>query len=125
MVFIGAELSAVEPGRAEIRLPYRSDLTQHNGYFHGGIIGTLADNAGGSAAYSLLPADKGALTVEFKVNIIAPGQGQWLVARGEVVRSGRTLVVSRSNVFAVKDGNEKHCATCLMTLAVVTMPAAA
>jgi uncharacterized protein (TIGR00369 family) len=119
MAYLGAELTLVEPGRAAIRLPYRRELAQHDGFFHGGIVATLADNAGGAAAYTLVPPGFGALTVELKVNLLAPGVGEALVARGEVIRAGKRLVVSRSDVFAVREGKETLCATCLMTLMVV------
>jgi uncharacterized protein (TIGR00369 family) len=78
MATIGAELTAVEPGRCEIRLPYREDLTQQHAFFHGGVIGTLADNAAGYAAFSLMPADASVLTVEYKLNLLAPGTGEAL-----------------------------------------------
>lgn len=113
---LGAELLLVEPGRTEIALAYDEELSQQHGYFHGGVIGTLADNAGGYAAFSLMPAGMTVLTVEYKLNIVAPGKGERLVARGHVLRPGRTLTVTRSDVFAVEDGQEKLCATGLQTL---------
>ncbi|HUJ76586.1 MAG TPA: PaaI family thioesterase [bacterium] len=119
MAFLGAELTLVTPGACEMALAYRPELTQHHGYFHGGIIATLADNVGGAAGYSLLAEGMGAVTVEIKINLLAPGIGQRLVARGQVVRAGKTLVVCRSDVYAVQDGQETPCATCLMTLMVV------
>ena len=117
MGFIGAELARIEPGRCEIRLPRRPELTQQHGLFHGGVIATLADNASGFAACSLLPADAGVLTVEFKLNLLRPGGGAALSARGEVVRAGRTLTVCRSDVVALaEDGGETLCATALVTI---------
>jgi uncharacterized protein (TIGR00369 family) len=124
MAYLGAELTRVEPGKAEIRLPYRKELTQHDGFFHGGIVATLADNAGGAAAYTHMAPGFGSLTIELKVNLLAPGVGEALVARGEVVRAGKRIVVSRSDVFAVKEGRETLCATCLMTLMVAETPSA-
>ena len=124
MELLGAQLGRVEPGHVELRLPYRRELTQHDGYFHGGVIATLADNAGGAASYTRIPEGMGTLTVELKVNLLAPGLGEELVARGEVVRAGKRLIVSRSDVFAVRDGREAHCATCLMTLIVAETPSA-
>jgi uncharacterized protein (TIGR00369 family) len=112
---LGAELLLVEPGRTEIALGYDESLSQQHGYFHGGVIGTLADNAGGYAAFSLMPAGMTVLTVEYKLNIVAPGKGERLVARGQVLRPGRTLIVTRSDVFAVDGGVEKLCATSLQT----------
>ncbi|MEN8197723.1 MAG: PaaI family thioesterase [Pseudomonadota bacterium] len=115
MQTLGAELLLVEPGRTEIALVYHDGLSQQHGYFHGGVIGTLADNAGGYAAFSLMPAEMTVLTVEYKLNIVAPGKGERLIARGQVLRPGRTLIVTRSDVFAVDGGAEKLCATSLQT----------
>ncbi len=124
MALLGVRLGHVEAGKAELRLPYRRELTQHDGFFHGGLIATLADNAGGAAAYTTLSPGMGGLTVEIKVNLLAPGVGEELVARGEVVRAGKRLVICRSDVFAVRGGKESHCATCLMTLIVAETPSA-
>src|SRR6476660_6371455 len=84
MTLIGARLSAVAPGIVEVVLPFRDDLTQQKGFVHGGIIGMIADTACGYAAYSLMPADCSLVTVEYKINILAPATGS-LTARGEVV----------------------------------------
>lgn len=116
MAFLGAELTAVQPGSCEIRLPYRPELGQQHGYFHGGVIGTICDNACGYAAYSLAPPDCSLLTIEYKLNILAPGDGELLIGRGSVVKAGRTLIVSRADVFIVRDGQERLCATALETL---------
>lgn len=112
MALIGASLSRVEAGRVEIALPYRDDLTQQKGFVHGGIIGMIADTACGYAAFSLMPAGCSLVTVEYKINILAPARGS-LVARGSVVRPGRTLTVTRGEVYA-DDG--KHVATMQQTL---------
>ena len=116
METLGVELVSVAPGRVELRLPHSPGLCQQHGFFHGGVIGTLADNVGGYAAFSLMAAEDSILTVEYKLNIVAPGDGEALVARGEVLRPGRTLTVCRADVFAVKNGKEKLCATALCTL---------
>jgi uncharacterized protein (TIGR00369 family) len=116
MALLGAELARVEPGECEIRLPYRPELSQQHGYFHGGIIGTIADSAGGYAAFTLMPADASVLTVEYKMNLIAPGDGELLIARGRVVKPGRTLIVAAVDAMAVKAGRETLCATLLQTL---------
>ena len=113
---LGAELLLVEAGRTEIGLGYDERLSQQHGYFHGGVIGTLADNAGGYAAFSLMPAGMTVLTVEYKLNIVAPATGERLIARGQVLRPGRTLTVTRSDVFAVDGGRETLCATGLQTM---------
>lgn len=112
MTLIGASLARVEPGSVEIELPYRDDITQQKGFVHGGIIGMIADTACGYAAFSLMPADCSLVTVEYKINILSPAQGN-LVARGEVVKAGRTLTIARAEVYAE---NRKHVATMQQTL---------
>lgn len=116
MAHLGAALTKVAPGRIEIRVPFDSRLTQQHGFFHGGVMATIADVAAGYAGNSLMASEDSVLTVEFKINIVAPGEGEALIARGEVIRSGRTLTVTRADVFALKDGREKLCATALQTL---------
>ncbi len=122
MAFLGAELAELKPGYCEIRLPYRAELTQQDGYFHAGILSTIADSAGGYAGYTLMPADARVLTVEYKVNLLAPAQGELLVARGRVVRAGRTLVITQVDVAIVKDGQERPCAALLQTLMSLSTP---
>jgi uncharacterized protein (TIGR00369 family) len=112
MDLIGARLTAVAPGHAEVSLPFRDDLTQQKGYVHGGIVGMIADSACGYAAFSLMPADCSLVTVEYKINILTPARGA-LVAKGQVVKPGRTLTVTRGDVYA-EDG--KHVATMQQTL---------
>jgi uncharacterized protein (TIGR00369 family) len=112
LALIGASLTSVAPGTVEIALPFREDLTQQKGFVHGGIIGMIADTACGYAAYSLMPADSSLVTVEYKINILAPASSS-LTARGEVVKAGRTLTVARAEVYA-RDG--RHVATMQQTL---------
>ncbi|MGH8734742.1 MAG: PaaI family thioesterase [Burkholderiales bacterium] len=112
MALIGATLKSVEAGRVEIALPYRDDLTQQKGFIHGGILGMIADSACGYAAFSLMPAGGSLVTVEYKMNILTPARGA-LVAHGHVVRPGRTLTVTRGEVYA-EDGS--HVATMQQTL---------
>ena len=116
MNFIGARLVIVRPGHCEIQIEYKEDLSQQHGFFHGGIIGTVADNSAGYAAYSLMPVDSSILTVEYKLNLIAPGGGDLLISRANVIKPGRTLTICRSDVFVVKNGVEKLCSTALVTL---------
>ena len=116
MALLGAELTLIEPGSCEITLPFKESLCQQHGFFHGGVVGTIADSAGGYAGYSLMPADSSVLTVEYKLNLLAPADGDRLTARGQVVRAGRTLVVSRAEVSVRKQGRETLCATLLETL---------
>lgn len=119
MNLIGAEMGELAPGRCEIRLPFRDDLTQQNGYFHAGITSTIVDSAGGYAAYTLMPTGSDVLSVEFKLNLLAPADGEFLVAEGQVLKSGKNLVITRGEVYAIKKGRATHCATMLQTM--VTM----
>ena len=116
MGLIGAEITRVEPGLVEIQLPYREDLCQQHGFFHAGITSTIADSAGGYAAFTLFPREASVLTTEFKINLLAPADGERLRALGRVVKPGRTLTICDVEVFAVKDGGEKLCAKLLQTL---------
>jgi uncharacterized protein (TIGR00369 family) len=116
MAHLGAILESVAPGRVEISLAFRPELSQQHGFFHAGIISTIADSAGGYAAFTLFPADAGVLTVEFKVNLLAAADGERAVAVGEVIRSGRTLTICRLDAFVEKAGRRTHCATGLQTI---------
>ena len=116
MKLLGAKLARLAPGECDIELPFKAELTQQHGYFHGGIIGTIADSAGGYAAFTLMPPDSSVLTVEYKMNLLAPGDGDLLIARGRVLKSGRTLVVAQVDAFVRKEGREALCATLLETL---------
>lgn len=116
MAFIGAELVELRPGYCEIQLPYRPELSQQDGFFHAGIISTIADSAGGYASYTLMAADTRVLTVEYKMNLLAPARGERLIARGQVIKNGRTLVIAKADVGAIRDGEETLCATLLETL---------
>lgn len=110
MQHIGAELGEIAPGHCALHLTPRPDLAQQNGFVHGGMIATLADVAGGLAAFSLFEAGDDILTVEIKINYLAPAGGDEIIARGEVVKSSRTLSIVRSEVFAVNGGAETLCA---------------
>ncbi len=116
MGLIGATLGRVEPGFAEIVLPFRADLCQQHGFFHAGITATIADSAAGYAAFSLFPADASVLTSEFKLHLLAPAEGEGLRAAGRVLKPGRTLTICETEVFAVKAGREKLCAKLIGTL---------
>ncbi|HEX2531555.1 MAG TPA: PaaI family thioesterase [Burkholderiaceae bacterium] len=115
----GARILRLAPGECELAVPMSGVVTQQHGYFHGGVIGTMADSAGGYAANTLLMPTHECLTAEYKINIVAPGVGNTLIARGKVLKSGKTLVVSSAEVFAVKDGVEKLCAIMQQTLFVI------
>jgi uncharacterized protein (TIGR00369 family) len=117
---IGAEIVHVAPGEVDLRLPFREDLTQQHGFMHAGIIGAVADSACGYAAYTLMPADAAVLSVEYKLNLMAPAAGEAFVARGRVKRAGRTLTVCTADVFALKAGEERLVATMVGTMMTVT-----
>lgn len=116
MRHLGAELGLVEPGEVVIRVPFRTELTQQHSYFHAGVSSAIGDTACGYAAYTLMPADSSVLTVEFKINLLAPADGEELITRARVVRSGKTLKICSADVFVRKDGAEQHCATMLSTV---------
>ncbi len=108
MGLIGAQLNLVEPGLVEITLPYRKDLTQQNGYLHAGIVTTIADSAAGYAAYTLMPVGAEVLSVEFKVNLLRPAQGDTFLARAEVIKPGKTLAVVRADVFGISETGSRE-----------------
>jgi uncharacterized protein (TIGR00369 family) len=116
MRLIGAELTRVEPGVVTIELAHRPELTQQHGFFHAGMTSTIADSAAGYAAFSLFPAESSVLTVEFKINLIAPADGERLVATGRVKKPGRTLTICEFEVVAVRNGTPTLCALGLETL---------
>lgn len=116
MGLIGAKLAHVAPGAVDIAVDYRPELSQQHGFFHGGIVGTIADSAGGYAGFSLMPADSSVLTVEYKMNLLAPADGTRLIARGRVLKPGRTLTIAHVDVFVLRDGHEHRCAVLLQTL---------
>ena len=114
---IGAELADVAPGTVELRMPIRSDLTQQHGFLHAGIVATLLDSACGYAAFTLMSADAAVLSIEFKVNLLAPARGTHLRARADVLRAGRTITVCSANAWATtEDGTESIVATMLATI---------
>jgi uncharacterized protein (TIGR00369 family) len=116
METIHAKLISVQPGFCEIHIPYDEKLTQQHGFYHGGVIGTLADNTAGYAAFTLLEEESSILSVEFKLNILAPANGDLLIGKANVLKSGRTLTICRSEVYVVKDGIETLCAAAQATL---------
>jgi uncharacterized protein (TIGR00369 family) len=119
MATLGATLDRVAPGEIEIRLPFRDDLTQQHGFLHAGATTTIVDTACGYAALTLMPADAAVLSVEFKVNLLAPAQGDAFVARARVLKPGRTLFVTTGDVVAIQAGSERLVATMLATVMTV------
>ena len=122
MELIGGKLIRVLPGEVTIELPFREELTQQHGFLHGGVVTTIVDSACGYAALSLMPADSAVLTIEYKVNFMAPAAGEPIIAYGCVTKPGRTVTVCTGNVFAVNNGHEKLIATMLATMMRVTNP---
>ncbi|MBD0413046.1 PaaI family thioesterase [Oryzicola mucosus] len=117
---IGAELTLVTPGIVEIEMPYASSLTQQHGFLHAGVISTAMDSACGYAAFSLMPENSGVLTIEFKVNLLAPGKGERFLFRGSVTKPGRTIVVADGQAYAfAADGEAKLIATMTGTMMTV------
>ena len=119
MHLIRATLSVVEHGRTEIHVPHWDGIEQQHGFVHGGVVGMIADSAAGYAAMTMVPATASVLTVEYKMNLVSPADGEKLIARGEVVRPGRTLIVTKAEVFALKDGKETLCALMQQTIMVM------
>jgi len=119
MQTIGAELAHVERGIVHIGVAVREELTQQHGYLHAGVLATIADSACGYAALSVMPADAAVLSIEFKINMLAPADGERVVARAKVVKPGRTIVVCTADVFAQRDQSEKLVATMTGTMMVV------
>ena len=113
---IGARLARVVAGEVEIRLPFRPDLTQQHGFLHAGVVTSAPDSACGYAAFSLMPAGAGVLSVEFKTNLLAPARGDELIARGRVVRAGRTVTVCQADAFMRTGADETLIATMLATM---------
>ena len=120
MQTIGAQLDEVASGRVSIRLPFRDDLTQQHGFLHAGVIAAVADSACGYAALTTMPAEAAVLSIEFKVNMLAPAKGEAIVARAEVIRAGRTIIVCRADVYATNSGQEKLIAAMQGTMMAVT-----
>jgi len=116
MALIGASLPVIEAGYTEIHLPHKAEITQQHGYIHGGVVGMIADSAAGYAASTLTAHETGVLTVEYKLNLLAPAEGQLLIAEGSVIRYGRTLIVTKADVFAIKDGKKTLCAVMQQTI---------
>lgn len=114
MATLGAELVRIEPGRVAILLPLRRALTQQHGYLHGGALMAVADSAAGYAAMTLMAPGDGVLTADVKMNLLAPGRGEAVLATGHVVRAGRTLTVVAADVHDGTDGAGRHLATGLL-----------
>ena len=113
---LGAELLGVEPGEVAIAMPFTPGVSQQHGTFHAGALASIVDSAGGYAALSLMPPGSSVVSVEFKVNMIAPGLGERAVATGSVVRAGRSLTVTRGEVVVERGDERTVCVVMQQTL---------
>jgi uncharacterized protein (TIGR00369 family) len=116
MKTLGAEISVLDHGQVEIRVAYRPTLTQQNGFIHAGVLTSILDSACGYAAMSVGPEKHDVVSVEFKVNLLAPAKGERFVARAAVKRAGKNLTVCTADAFAIQNGQEKVVATMLATM---------
>lgn len=116
---IRATLTKVEPGSVEIEMPVWDGIRQQHGFAHGGVVGSIADSACGFAALSMAAPDAGVLTTEFKCNFLAPSVGDRLIARGAIIKAGRTLTLTEARIFAVAEGKERLCAHMTSTIMTV------
>jgi uncharacterized protein (TIGR00369 family) len=116
MATLGASLAGVAAGFVEIALRPTAAISQQHGFVHAGAVSAIADTAAGYAALTLMPAGRGVLTAEFKINLVAPATGDLILARGKVVKAGRTLTLAQAEVFAVTGGREKLVALLTATL---------
>ncbi|MEW6452188.1 MAG: PaaI family thioesterase [Pseudomonadota bacterium] len=119
MATLGATLGTISPGAVEIALRPTPAISQQHGFVHAGAVSAIADSAAGYAALSLMPADTGVLTTEFKINLLAPAAGDRIVARGRVVKAGRTLTLAQAEVFVSTGGQEKLIALLTATMMAV------
>jgi uncharacterized protein (TIGR00369 family) len=117
---LGAELEAVEPGHVVVAMAHRDALTQQHGYVHAGMLAAALDSACGYAAFSLMPADAAVLTIEFKINLLAPARGPRFRFEGTVTKPGRTISVVDGRAFQLGDGPDKLVATMSATVMTVT-----
>ena len=117
---LGAQLALLEPGAVDIELDWSQALTQQHGFLHAGMVSTALDSACGFAAFTLMPDDAAVLTIEFKINLLAPAQGESFRMEGRVLKPGRTITVCEGRAYAVTRGQEKLVATMGCTLMTVT-----
>ena len=119
MTTIGATLVEVAPGRVVIELPWAQALTQQHGFLHAGMVATALDSACGYAGFSLMPLGAAVLTIEYKINLLAPAQGERFRMVGEVIKPGRTVTVAEGRAYSVQPGGERLIATMGCTLMAV------
>lgn len=120
MATLGGRLGLLEPGAVDIELPWAPGLTQQHGFLHAGIVATALDSACGYAGFTLMPEDAAVLTIEFKINLLAPAKGERFRMEGRVIKPGRTITVCEGRAFAIDGSQEKLVATMGCTLMAVT-----
>ena len=120
MTTVGASLGDIAPGRVVIELPWAAGLTQQHGFLHAGMVATALDSACGYAGFTLMPEGAGVLTIEFKINLLAPAKGQRFRMVGQVIKPGRTITVTEGRAYAIDNGREKLIATLGATLMTIT-----
>jgi uncharacterized protein (TIGR00369 family) len=120
MATLGASLGDIQPGRVVIEMAWAAGLSQQHGFLHAGMVATALDSACGYAGFTLMPADAGVLTIEYKINLLAPAKGQRFRMVGQVVKPGRTVTVTEGRAYAIDDGREKLIATMGATLMTIT-----
>lgn len=104
---LGITIENIEPGRIELKMPYLEDYTQQHGFVHAGILSTAMDSACGYAAFSLMPEEAAVLTIEYKINLLAPAQGDFFIVIGKVLKAGRTIIVCQAEAYSNKEGEQK------------------
>ena len=119
MTTLGAELTHLAAGEVDISLDWAAGLTQQHGFLHAGMVSTALDSACGYAGLTMMPANAAVLTIEFKVNLLAPAKGQRFRMEGRVIKPGRTITVTEGRAYAIDDGKEKLIATMACTLMAV------
>ena len=120
MATLGARLGEIAPGRVTVELDWAAALTQQHGFLHAGMVATALDSACGYAGFTLMPADAAVLTIEYKINLLAPAQGSRFRMEGVVLKPGRTITVSEGRAFALHEGRERLIATMGATLMTIT-----
>ena len=120
--YLGFTVGRLTPGEAEVIQPYRKELTQGDGYFQGGVLGSLADFAGGAAAGTLLPAGWMNMTIDYTVKILAPGKGDEIIARGRVIKPGSVLTFAAADVYSADAAGETLCAVAFLTMRNIRLP---
>ncbi|HZN39734.1 MAG TPA: PaaI family thioesterase [Planctomycetota bacterium] len=119
MATLGITLRRLAPGEVDLEVPFQQALVQQHGFLHAGVLATMADSACGYAALTLMPADAGVLSIEFKINMMAPAKGERFTARAVVLRAGRNITVCEADVVAIGSGSEKVVARMLATMMTV------